>query len=303
MKIKPTLLAAALLASIASTSQAQQAPAAEPSTEVNPFTGRSLSAEQTQRELELARLNSQILEERLKQLNLLQELGNVPLRKSVEAAQARTAVKKEEINIAELTEAFRSASAARERQERLERQEEAERTRQLQAQREVERRQRAEAQAAANREKTQAREAVKENVQTPPPVSITLLSVMNLGASRTATFDVNGQTLVVRDGEMTPFGLMSFAGHDSVHLGDTTFKVHRSTIARFVVSDPKPVTPNQGGLPQGTPIAPVAVSSASQPSTPGPNVTPPAAGQRAQLPPLQLPPGVNVLPPSATPPR
>ena len=81
--------------------------------ERNPFTGRQQSVEQLQRQLEDAKLNTQLIEEELKQTNLKGEMGNVPLRKEVEAAQARTATKKEEMGQRDMEELQKAAVAAR----------------------------------------------------------------------------------------------------------------------------------------------------------------------------------------------
>lgn len=74
---------------LGSTSGAAAAPAGQlvPVLEegaVNPFTGEALSAERRKREAERIRAENQVLEERIKQVNLLNDLNHAPVRKRVE---------------------------------------------------------------------------------------------------------------------------------------------------------------------------------------------------------------------------
>lgn len=293
---------------------------------VNPFNGKLQSAEQIQRELEQTRVETQMLEERLKQTNLSEELKTVPLRKAVEAAQAATAVKKEESNQKDLDAAMRApkiptgmaAHAA-----------------QLPA---VPKAVAVKKTARPAKAKASATETFTEqsaNAIKPAPAQVarpTLVSVMELGSSRSAVLDFAGSTLVVSDGDSTPFGVLKIKNKDSVELGGTALRVHNATMARFVVSDAKAVmVPGSnnamgGAAAVATPIAsPVSVSPATLsapsavglpaqangplPALPLPPSTAavaaplnttmvPGSGVKSSMPSLQLPPGVTMLPAS-----
>jgi hypothetical protein len=70
-----------------------QAPAPAPASqqtglesETNPFTGRDLSAEQRQRQLENAKMDTDLIQEKLKQANLIADLTYLPLKKKAEVS-------------------------------------------------------------------------------------------------------------------------------------------------------------------------------------------------------------------------
>lgn len=315
MKQLNVLLAAALLATTAYAQSEAPAPsvpatvttvpaAAAPSVTVkggkvtvtNPFTGTAVSVEELQAELEAARLRTAALEEQLKQTSLSNEITTVPLRKAVEAAQARTTARNEELKLQEAERANREAAerAARER---------------------------ADAAAAAKA----AKEAAKNRGRAPstsaaadaanalpapaPMPRVTLLSVMAIGDSKSVVLDFDGATAVVEDGGLTPMGKVTILDPHSAMLGQRTFKVSTATLSRYkrseqdaaaaapagtsVTTVPAPAQPGvTGGV---TAVAPRAaaggmpVAASTQQGAPG---------APAQLPPLQLPPGMTILPAS-----
>lgn len=272
---------------------------AKPTPDVNPFTGKPLSAEQIQRQLEEAKLRTQMLEEELKQVNIEQEKSNVPLRKAVEAAQARTAVRKEEVTVRDIEEAQRAATAARAAEEQ------ARAAKAREAAKEAARKPRSKPAAAAkagdaSTEASADDEAAVVKKQPAPVESAmarrpTLTSVIDVAGSRSAILDFAGGTLVVKDGDMTPFGPLKVLDAQSVNLNGEVYRVHAATLSRFVVSDPKPVDPT--GLKSAVTAAPL---TAQAPATPvnANGAAPTSPPQRMALPPLQLPPGVSVLPAS-----
>lgn len=262
--------------------------AAKPSPLVNPFNGKPLTAEQIQRQLEETKLQTQLLEEQLKQVNLSEEIKSVPLRKAVEAAQAATSVKKEELALKEMSapKVSPTAQAARPKTNTVKK-------------------------TVTKRAKTKAEvpEAKAAPAQMPMP---TLSSIVSIGAKRSIVLEAAGGTLVVGDGENSPFGQVQVLDGATARVGAMTLKVHAATMARFVNSDQLMATDttNGGTYPSTAPVtAPTQpVATASAPSTSGakagalpPLPVPPAniAATLTTAPPsLQLPPGVSMLPSS-----
>lgn len=330
MNIKLSTLMLASLLALSPAMAADKAPATEKAVDkpvtksaagVNPFTGKPLTVEQIQRELEESKLRTQMLEEDLKQTNLQQELTTVPLRKAVEAAQAKTALKREDMSQRDMEETQKAAAAARQAEERERSARVAKAEQELKDAREAA----AAAKKAVAKKPTKkataskqsddaeegdgldasdksARGAKAEQV-TPAMIRPVLTSVIDWSGSRSAVLDFAGNTLVVQDGGMTPMGPLKILDLHSVEVNGVVFKVHGATLSRFVVSDPKPVDPlaARNGAPQLTPSALPQVAGAVKASG-GPNdgnsTTPIVVPQRTALPPLQLPPGVNVLPSS-----
>ena len=262
-----------------------EAPAAKAPVEVNPFTGKPLSVEQIQRELEEAKLRTQMLEEALKQSNLREEITNVPLRKAVEAAQARTAAKKEEFGQRDMEELHRVASVSRAAESQ---------PKSVKANHDT---MSSKNKTAASKSGTKRAPVATDTVGESTPsgeaaptlpsrsAKPILMSVIDVSGQRAALIDFGGNTLVAQDGGMTPAGPLKILDGTSVNLNGETYRVHGVTLSRFVSSDNK------------APAATVPPHSA----TPAPgqaSVPVPSAPQRTALPPIQLPPGATVLPPS-----
>jgi hypothetical protein len=257
------------------------AASAKPATlEVNPFTGKPLTYEQMQADLEAAKLRTQALEEALKQSNLTEELKAVPLRKAVEMEQARTAVKKEELSRSELTANAKAGQDAKRAMTLAEK---------------------SSAKKAAKATKAKAAQmledggALRTEERVVPVPRANLLSIIEVAGKRTAIFEIGGASLVVEDGESSAIGTVRIKDGRTALVNGVVLSVSPTTLGRFVVSDPKPVDPasqayKSAQLTGGTPAAnPLSTQ------VPGPSGAIPA-GQRSALPPLQLPPGLSVLP-------
>jgi len=260
-------------------------PAASAPPVVNPFTQVRLSVEELQAELETSRLRTSALEEQLKQTNLTSEITSVPLRKGVEAAQARVSAKAEELKLTELERTARSQAQAESRAREAEREEA----------REAKRAKRARTTPASAQ--AQAQESVP-----PAPVVPTLLSVVSMGSTRSAILDFSGNTLVVENGGTSPAGAVQILDAESVSVGGRKLKVSSVTLSRFSRSDQTqqadasgaPIATAQPPRPAAQPATQLS-PTVGVPSTSGA----PADGLQARLPPLQLPPGMTVLPASA----
>jgi hypothetical protein len=294
---KKTLFAAAVLAlstaAFAQSTGAVPAPtAAAPVSAlapqaVNPFSGKSLSLESRQRALEIAKMETSLLEEQLKQASLAEDMAVMPLKKQVETAQATTARMKEELLQKEVTNAPKIAA--------------------IQA---------AAAQKALNPmpvpsaakarpvKKVKPVEPVVETVKpVAPPVHvprIELTTIMNFGGTRAAVLDVDGNILTVKSGDNTPIGIVEIVDDQSVRVNGKPYKVHGATLARVVISDPKPVDPK---APVPPPVAAPVVPAQAGPAMatfPGPvGQMPMGRNGQPSLPPLQLPAGVTLLPATA----
>ena len=279
--------------------------------EVNPFTGKQLSVEQIQRELEEAKLRTAVLEEALKQSNLQEELQAIPARKAVELAQAKTAVKREEIAMTELDTTRRVSEVQRQAAERTaiaqaEAAEEAVRAARREA---VERAEAAKKDAA--RKAKDAREASRKAKLAPKAATktakdgaevgavpavpkVALTSVMSLGGTHSAVLDVNGEAMVVEDGAVTKFGPLKVLGRESIELNGIQLNVAAAGVSRFTVSDPKLTGPIKAGV--GAAALPTVATASQPPTAQAASQGSGGAAPRATLPPLQLPPGMAVLP-------
>lgn len=244
---------------------------------VNPFTGKPLSSEQIQRELEESKLLTQTLEEALKQTNIREELTNVPLRKAVEAAQARTSVRKEELAISSMDDAVKAT-----------REEANGRAKSMQLAKK--------ALKPSKKELAEAAAMASAPVAPPPAVRPTLLSVLEIGGKRSVVLDFAGNTLVAADGDNTPMGPVRVVDNQSATLGGQTFKVSSSTLSRFTAAEP--------GFVSAKPPPPGVSSTTAYLGAPNSGVggspvfakpPPTGMGQQSQLPPLQLPPGIKLL--------
>lgn len=268
-----------------------QAPTAATPQSVNPFLGKPISLETRQRSLEIAKMETSLLEEQLKQASLTEDMAVMPLKKKVETAQATTARMKEELLQKEVAMA-----------PKLKAQADADGRKGLnpmplpvEAKAKVKTRSVQKAKPAEN-DAASAKPAVAP-VQ-PPRIEVT--TIMNFGGTRTAVLDIDGNILTVKQGDNTPVGQIDIVDDQAVRVGGRAYKVHGATLARVVISDPKPVDPKAPVL---API--VAAASHAQSATPMATFPGPAGqmpmGRNGQpsLPPLQLPAGVTLLPATA----
>ncbi|WP_162570710.1 hypothetical protein [Variovorax sp. SRS16] len=240
---------------------------------VNPFNGKPLSTEQLQRELEVARYRSQLLEERLKQTSTEAEIKNVPIRKGVEAAQALTQTKKEELQLRDVEQSMKP-------QPKPSAQEQSGEPKPVKKSAKALAKEKAEAEAAARR----AAEIQAAQAAAIPPA--TLLSVISVGGKNSVVLDIRGNVATIADGEMSPAGPVKVINTQSANVGGRTLKVHDQTIGRFVVSDAKkdPVLLGAGMPVGGASFNPGSNVTALPPSIP--------ANKAATLPPPPLPAGL-----------
>lgn len=227
---------------------------------VNPFTGKALKFEEITRQLEASKLQTQLLEEELKQTNIQEETRVVPARKAVELAQAKSGIRKEEATIAAMTETIQQTKSVKKN---------------------VSAKKKAESDQALRQEieaKIRAEMAVSQAQRVVIP---TLTAVLTSAGSRTAVLDFEGSSLLAQEGEATPAGVVHIKDDSSIEVGGRTLKVHDATISRFVVSDKK-VDPKQVATTNKPAVAsaPAAVAAA------------PVQGS-FQLPPLVPPPVVK----------
>lgn len=200
-------------------------PAAAGSGAVNPFTGSNLGAEAIQRQLERAKSETQLLEERLKQATLMADMESLPAKKKAELAQ----LKLNEVPSMGVPGAVGTpAKAVKVAKARV-----------------VKRKAPAAASPAVEMAHTAAAPAVElEGV------------VVNNGYA-SAVLSVNGNTSIIPNGAATPFGQLQVLSDSSARVGGMTLQVHDSTIARVKISDPKPVDPKAAaapGMPSVTPL-------------------------------------------------
>jgi hypothetical protein len=226
---------------------------------MNPFNGKSLTVEQLQRELEVSRYHSQMLEEELKQANTREELKNVPARKAVEAAQAETQYRKEILAQKDVETALKhpvepsprltavAPAVVRKSAKAL-------------AKEKAEAENQAKAQAAA----AAARAAV--------PPSVTLLSVLKVGGKASVVLEIQGGVTTVSDGEMSPVGPVKVLSDTSAKVGNTSLTVHGQTISRFVQSDTRPAASGSSASTAG-PTGPAPAVTSLPPAMPATNVT------------------------------
>lgn len=181
--------------------------------EVNPYTGEPATLESLTRQLETAKAQTAVLEERVKQAQLSMTLSVVPVKQQAELQELQA-------------QAQRAA-----RQTAPERKSEPE----------------AEPEERAEEKKPAPRQSVEVQKPTAPVVSLS--SVIRSGDGLVALIDVSGQTMAVRSGEQTPFGSVEILGETRVRLGDRTLSINEFTLTRFEVSDPAATGAAFGGMP------------------------------------------------------
>lgn len=325
--MKPIALALSLIFSSAAFAQTTQAPAVDAShapaksavspvpgvfpAEVNPFTGKPLSGEELQARLEASRMLTAALEEQLKQVTLAGEISLLPHRKGAEIASAKLGARGEQLKLQQLE--HEAAEAARERRDAARRAKEAEK-------------------AAKDAAKRRAQAPVEVAPVAPVIPRPALVSVMQVGTQASAMLDFAGASLLVNDGEMTPLGPAHIVDSETVTLGGVPYRVSSSTLSRFAT--PAGVVAPRAGASAGRAPAASAVVGGAQgsaadgqagpagqsreaapvsasagvlvPSTVSPERAAAVAaesalvtgvsGTPARLPPLQLPPGLTVVP-------
>ena len=238
---------------------------------VNPFTGKGLSGEKILKELELSKLRTQLLEEEYKQSNVRADLANVSVKKAVDAAQAETMLKKEEVAQKLLVEPAKPLVTAGNLPKA---------TVTASPIKKVVKKPIAKLEPALEA-------AVKAVVPPPRPVLV-LSSVLKIGQDYTAILSVDGNTFTAHQGESTPYGTVTILSKDSVNIGGALLSVHSQTLARLAMSDAVKESKLAG---MGTSAATGVAPPTFVPQAPSAAITQTAPS----LPPLQLPPGVKVF--------
>lgn len=289
---------------------------------VNPFSGKLVSDEEMQRELDRKKRQTSMAEELLKQTNVANELHAATMRKNVEIAQSVTALQKEHNSQIDLRSVLETREAER---LRITSNYEAELKRQADEKRKVvaEEKQRKREQAAAERNKlsptaaaekrraeaaaikaaaqlkeSQAQAIAQKRVVVLPQLS----SVMTVSGVKTAVMQYNGVTLRVADGEHTPFGKVRVLDNRTVSVDGKKIEITGAAgLTRFVSSD---VSKEEASSAQGMahplsvqPTMGAPVNAYTPPVVNAPielNATAPApaaaSGAAPTLPRLQLPP-------------
>lgn len=268
----------------------------KPATAVNPFTGKPLSDEQLQRELETAKMRTSLLEEMLKQTNLNEEIKTLPVRKAVESAQAETSLKKEAISRQELEDARKAAAASK-----------ALELAQLEQQLKDVRAKPKKASAKNSKAPASASEVIEESSASvkpaPAPAAplVQLTSVLDIGGMKSAVFDINGGTLIVADGADSPMGLVRVMDSGSVEVNGKPYKVHQATLGRVILSDVKAQPALGANSPQSAEAGKTPASSVASALNTKLQAYSSAGANRTPLPPIQMPPGAQSLPGVPTP--
>lgn len=232
---------------------------------VNPFTGEPLSSERRKREAERIRAENQVLEERIKQVGLLNDLNHAPVRKRVEMEQFLDQNKPKMVTVpvtktgsAPMVETAAPVKVT------------------APAPKKTKASKAAKADAPKVVEIQPMKQVVREPVITPPEV----VGVIRTKDGSTAILSNNGKTILARPGESSSAGVVSAVSEKQVQLGSQTLEFRPSTVARIQRTDKE--------AQKTEPTATVQVPSRPQVALP------PIPGTgAASLPPSVRPPSLN----------
>ena len=190
---------------------------------VNPFTGEPLSSERRKREAERIRAENQVLEERIKQVGLLNDLNHAPVRKRVEMEQFLDQNKPKMVTVpvtkmgsAPVVETAAPMKAAQSAPKKTK----------------VSKASKAEAPKVV--EVQPMKQAVRsEPVITPPEV----VGVIRTKDGSTAILSNNGKTILARPGEASSAGVVSAVSEKQVQLGSQTLEFRPSAVSRIQRTD------------------------------------------------------------------
>lgn len=205
---------------------------------VNPFTGEPLSAERRKREAERIRAENTVLEERIKQVGLLNDLNHAPVRKRVEMEQFLEQNKPKMVTVpvtktgsaavvetAAPLKASMPASVAAP----------------------VLKKSKTKAGKGAKVEapKVEAPKVVevqKPAVTAPAPVYTPpeVVGVIKTKDGSTAILNNNGRTILARPGEASSAGVVTAVSEKQVQLGSQTLEFRPSAVARIQRTDKEP---------------------------------------------------------------
>jgi hypothetical protein len=245
------VVAVASVAPAAEMPPSQAAPPSRPSQaqpataegDINPFTGRDLSAEQRQRQLESAKMDTDLIQEKLKQANLIAELTYLPLKKRAEvAALPGMATASNQANVPVAKAAFEDGAAAATRPVRKA------------------------VKKTATPKKVEPVAAPVAAVPAAPSISVSGISINGTKAS--AIVEADGGVMSVQHGESTPFGQLRVVDSRTITLGGRTYHVRDAMLSRMTVSDPVYVDPEKARINAPIPTQPAAVPLLNLPPLP-----------------------------------
>lgn len=191
---------------------------------VNPFTGEPLSSERRKREAERIRAENQVLEERIKQVGLLNDLNHAPVRKRVEMEQFLDQNKPKMVTVpvtkagsAPVVETAAPVKATPAAPKKTKASKTA-----------------AKVEAPKVVEVQPMKQAVRsEPVITPPEV----VGVIRTKDGSTAILSNNGKTILARPGEASSAGVVSVVSEKQVQLGSQTLEFRPSAVSRIQRTD------------------------------------------------------------------
>jgi hypothetical protein len=181
--------------------------------DTNPFTGKQLDIEARQAQIESAKLDTDLMVERLKQANLLADLTYLPLKKKAEVTTMPGVLAA--ANTSSKPAATEAAPAAAPRKA-----------------------------VKKSSKKAAPKPAAVEApvVKAPEPAKITLAGISINGDKASVLLDVEGGGVFsAAHGDLTPYGRVRVVDGRSVVLGERHMTMRDSTLARMYVSDPAPV--------------------------------------------------------------
>lgn len=233
--------------------QAALTPVAEAATvkPANPFTGKATTLEQRQYEIEMAKMETDLLQERVKQAALTADLTYLPVKKQAEISMLPNVAKMQK----DAKDSAKPTSTA------------------------------AATPKKATKSKKKKADAATPVVSAPvvapePQISVSSISINGTNAS--VVLESQGNILSARHGESTQFGAVQVIDSRTVRVGGRQLTVRDSVVSRMTISDPVPVDPKSsvGGL-----TALQASSTSTAPSI-GPAPNPPLGALPPNLPPM-----------------
>ena len=219
----PPYLILCLLSAFGVAAGAQTIPASAAAASVNPFSGQSLALEATQAQLTQSKLATQILEEKMRQASLQQDIANLPKVKSVSVQQAETEVLNQALKQQELDEKLKAI--------------------------------RAQSQAAAHPAKrAPAHKFVEPTAQAAPappaPVVPRLLSVSDSDGAKSIVLQSPEGLLIAKDGQPTVFGVVRVLSSNSASVGSAVLHVYAASTLATIHPAYAPPPKKSGGLVQ-----------------------------------------------------
>jgi hypothetical protein len=194
-----------------STPAVPAAPANDVGGETNPFTGKNLAIEQRQGEIERAKLDTDLMIERLKQANLMADLTYLPLKKKAEVTAMPGVLAAANSSPKQATAAEPSANPAPRK-----------------------------AVKKSGKKAAPKAPTVETPVAKPPePPRVSVTGITINGKKASAILEVEGGGVFsAEDGDTTPYGKLRVADTHTVYVGERRIQVRDATLSRMYISDP-----------------------------------------------------------------